>query len=47
MIQYNRGLQLAARGPNLARERLTIGPRSSAKMLKTFVTFSIKSIFLY
>jgi len=42
----NRGLQLAARGPNLAREGQTIGPQSSAKMMKKFMTFSLKSISL-
>jgi len=45
--QYGRGLQLAARGPNLAREGQTIGPRSSTKMLKKFITFSYKFIFQY
>ena len=44
---YARGLQLAARGPNLAREGRGIGPRISAKMLKKLITFSLKSIFLY
>ena len=44
---YGRGLQLAARGPNLAREGQTICPRSSAKLLKKFIIFSLKSIFLY
>ena len=31
-MSYIRGLQLAARGPNLAREGQTIGPRGSAKI---------------
>jgi len=41
LIVYSKGLQLADRGPKLAREGQTIGPQSSAKMLKTFITFSI------
>src|SRR6218665_3903196 len=44
-ILYTRGLQLAARGTNLAREGQTIGPRSNGKMLKTFITISIKNPF--
>jgi len=40
-IDYIRGRQFA----NLAREGKTIGPRSSAKMLKKFITFSLKFIF--
>jgi len=34
---YARAIQVADHGPNLAREGLTIGLCSSAKMLKTFI----------
>jgi len=46
-MAYTRGLQLAARGPILAREGRTVGPRSRAKMQKKFITFSLKLISLY
>ena len=47
VIPVEQGLQLAARGPNLVRKGQTIGPRSTDKMLKKFITFSLKSIFLH
>ena len=43
---YSRGLQLAARGPNLAREGQTIGPRASPKCWIIFPIF-FKIHFLY
>jgi len=46
-LSMSGGLQLAARRPNLARIGQTIGPQSSAKMLRKFITFSLKSIFWY
>jgi len=43
-MTYIRGLQLAARGPNLAREGHKIGPRSRAKMVKNYcIFFKIRS----
>src|SRR6218665_100133 len=36
-VVYDRAIQLAAPGPNLVREGLTVGPRCSAKILKTII----------
>ena len=44
--QLCRAIQLAARWPNVAREGLTIGPRSIAKMLKKIQFVFFKILFL-